>query len=194
MIEVGCWAHARRRVFEAVRTALEPATLLLALIRRLYALEREAKDRGLGVEARQELHRERSRPILERIGETLAELAPKHLPKSPMGEAIGYIRRQWRALGRYVENGELAIDNNATERALRMIAVGRKNWLFAGSDEGGRRAAILYSLIGTCKNIGVDAFAYLRDVIARVATHPMRRIEELTPRGWKAIQLGAAPA
>ena len=184
VIEVGCWAHARRYIFEAVKTALEPATELLAQIRRLYAVERAAKD--LDANLRRDLRQEKSAPILQQIEERLEAIAPHHLPKSPMGEAIGYARRQWRALTRYAEDGDLAIDNNAAENALRMVAVGRKNWMFVGSDAGGQRAAILYSLIGTCKRIGIDPFAYLRDVIARVSTHPMRRISELTPRGWKA--------
>lgn len=190
VIEVGCWAHARRYFFDAVKTALEPATELLAQIRRLYAVERAAKE--LDATTRRALRQEKSDPILTQIEETLETIAPHHLPKSPMGEAIGYARRQWRALTRYTEDGDFAIDNNASERALRMVAVGRKNWLFAGSDAGGRRAAILYSLIATCKRIGIDPFAYLRDVIARVSTHPMRRISELTPRGWKAELAGAA--
>ncbi len=190
VIEVGCWAHARRYFFEAVKTALEPATELLAQIRRLYAVERAAKD--LDANTRRELRQEKSDPILKQVEETLEEIAGRHLPKSPMGEAIGYARRQWRALTRYAEDGDLEIDNNASERALRMVAVGRKNWMFVGSDAGGHRAAILYSLIGTCKRIGIDPFAYLRDVIARVSTHPMRRIAELTPRGWKAELASAA--
>ncbi len=189
VIEVGCWAHARRYFYEAVKTALEPATELLALIRCLYGVERAAKD--LDAEARREIRQKKSSPLLDQVEETLKDLSPKHLPKSPMGEAIGYAQRQWRALTRYIDDGDLAIDNNASERALRMVAVGRKNWLFAGSDAGGRRAAILYSLIGTCKRIAIDPFAYLRDMIARVSTHPMRRISELTPRGWKA-ELAAA--
>jgi transposase len=194
VIEVGCWSHARRRFFEAVKTAIESATLALGLIRRLYAVEREAKTRALGIDDRRALRQEKSQPILDRLGETLADLGRRHLPKSPMGDAIGYAQRQWDALARYVEDGELEIDNNRSERALRIVAVGRKNWMFAGSDEGGRRAAILYSLVATCKNIGVDPFAYLRDVLSRIATHPMRRIEELTPRGWRAQQLAANPA
>ena len=193
VIEVGCWAHGRRYVFDAVKTALATATDLLALIRQLYAIEREAKELCLIGDARRDLRMQRSRPILGRIDETLTSEVSRHLPKSPMGEAIGYLRRQWRALTRFVDDGDLAIDNNASERALRMVAVGRKNYLFFGSDVGGRRAATLYSLVATCKNIGLDPFAYLRDVIARISTHPMRQIDELTPRGWKA-QLAAAPA
>lgn len=192
VIEVGCWAHARRYVFEAVQTALEPATHLLALIRRLYAVEREATTAQLDGPGRQALRAAHSRPMLATIDAQIMMLTPTVLPKSPLGEALGYLRRQWRALTRYTEDGALAIDNNAAERALRLVAVGRKNWLFAGSDAGGRRAALLYSLIGTCKVLGLDPFAYLRDVIARVATHPMRRIVELTPRGWQAQRLAAA--
>ena len=193
MIEVACWAHGRRYLFDAVKTALEAATDLLGLIRGLYAVERDAKRQGLAGDARRDLRAERSRPILARIEAQLATEVSRHLPKSPMGEAITYLRRQWRAFTRFLDDGDLAIDNNASERALRMVAIGRKNWMFAGSDAGGHRAAILYSLIATCKNIGVDPFAYLRDVIARISTHPMRRIEELTPRGWK-VQLTATPA
>src|SRR5229473_2715672 len=194
VVEVGCWAHARRYVFEAVQTALEPATHLLALIRRLYAVEREATTGQLDVAGRQALRAAQSRPVLATIHEQIATLTPTVLPKSPLGEALGYLRRQWRALTRYTEDGALAIDNNAAERALRVVAVGRKNWLFARSDAGGQRAALLYSLIGTCKHLGLDPFAYLRDVIGRVATHPMRRIAELTPHGWQAQRLAAAAA
>ena len=192
--EVGCWAHARRYVFEAVQTALEPATHLLALIRRLYAIEGEAHAAALDAPGRHALRVTESRPVLALIEEQIATLTPTVLPKSPFGEALGYLRRQWRALRRYTEDGALAIDNNAAERALRLVAVGRKNWMFAGSDAGGRRAALLYSLVGTCKHLGVDPFAYFRDVIGQVATHPMRRIAELTPRGWQAQRLAALAA
>jgi transposase len=192
--EVACWAHARRYVFEAVQTALEPATHLLALIRRLYAVERAAQGAALDGPRRQALRAAESRPVLAGIEEEIARLTPTVLPKSPFGEALGYLRRQWRALTRYTDDGALAIDNNASERALRLVAVGRKNWMFAGSDAGGRRAALLYSLIGTCKHLRIDPFVYLRDVISRVATHPMRRIAELTPRGWQAQRLLALAA
>jgi transposase len=186
IVEVACWAHARRYVRDAVATALQPATRLLALIRRLYAVERAAHD--FDPQARQARRQEESQPILDELNDTVVSLAGSCLPKSPLAEALGYVRRQWVALTRYVEDGRLSIDNNAAERALRRVAVGRKNWLFAGSDAGGRRAAILYSLIGTCQLIGVEPFAYLRDVIGKIPSHPNRRLLELTPRGWKAAQ------
>jgi len=187
IVEVGCWAHARRHIRDAMSTALQPAATLLALIRRLYAVERVAHD--CEPEARRARRQEESQPILEQLQEEMACLTDGCLPKSPLAEGLGYMRRQWTALTRYVQDGRLSIDNNAAERALRRVAVGRKNWLFAGSDAGGRRAAILYSLIGTCHLVGVEPFAYLRDVLTRIPSHPNRRLIELTPRGWQAAQL-----
>jgi transposase len=106
------------------------------------------------------------------------------LPKSPIGEAISYSRSNWTALSRYLEAEYLSIDNNASENAIRPIAVGRKNWLFCGSDRGGQTAATLMSLTSSCKSLGVEPFAYLRDVLDRVSTHPNSRIAELLPDRW----------
>ena len=107
------------------------------------------------------------------------------LPKSPLGEAIGYAVRQWGALTRYAEDGRLAIDNNPSERTLRHIAIGRKNWVFAGSHEGGRRAATIYSIVMTCKRNGIDPFAYLSSILDRLPSCPAKDLWHLTPRGWK---------
>ena len=115
---------------------------------------------------------QRSRPILEAIHAWLVAEQPKVLPKSPIGEAIGYALNHWNALIRPLEAGFLEIDNGASERAMKPVALGRKNWLFAGSDEGGKTAATLMSLCTTCKDLGIDPFAYLRDVLDRVSTHP----------------------
>ena len=106
------------------------------------------------------------------------------LPKSPLGEAVRYLTNQWAALQRFVDDGRLAIDNNRAENMLRTVAVGRKNWLFAGSFEGARRAALLYSLVQSCKLVDVSPFDYLKDVLLRIATHPQRLIGQLTPKGW----------
>lgn len=108
------------------------------------------------------------------------------LPKSPEGQAIAYTLSNWKALIRYCEDGDLEIDNNGAERSLRGVAVGRKNWLFFGSDNGGRTGAVLTSLIATCKRLGVDSFAYLRDIFERISTHPKSRLAELLPDQWKA--------
>jgi Ca-activated chloride channel family protein len=120
-------------------------------------------------------------PVAERERHRLEQ---EVLPRSPLGEALRYVDNQWRALQRYTEDGRLQIDNNGAERQLRAVAVGRKNWLFAGSMEGAKRAALLYSLIQSCQLAGVDPFQYLQDVLLRIATHPHARIAELTPLGW----------
>jgi transposase len=107
------------------------------------------------------------------------------LPKSPMGEAITYVMNQWKALNIYTTDGELNIDNNVSENALRRIAVGRKNWLFCGSDNGGRTAAILFGLVASCQRHHVEPFAYLKDVLTRIAAHPHNRLADLLPDRWK---------
>ena len=122
--------------------------------------------------------------MLDKINLWLRERTKDTLPKSPLGEAISYARNQWAALLRFLEDGALKIDNNAAENALRPIAVGRKNYLFIGSEHGGRRAAILYTLIRTCKRHGINPWEYLRDILIRISTHPASRIDELLPHRW----------
>jgi transposase len=189
IVEVGCWAHARRRFKEAVRTSPREGTQVLVWIGELYGLERSAKKKGLDDEQRQKMRAQQARPILGRIHEYLKQIATTALPKSPLGEAIGYSLRQWEALTRYTEDGALNIDNNGAENALRPVVLGRKNWLHIGSEAAAHRTMVL---LQTCKAHQVDPFAYLRDVIERVSTHPMSRIEELTPRRWKEIRQQAA--
>ena len=183
VVEVGCWAHARRYFWDA--KASDPARGLpaLAFIQQLYAVEAEAK--GLDADARRARRQADALPVLARFKLWLDEQADRVLPKSPIGEAVGYTRAQWTALTQYCEDGALAIDINAAERALRRVVTGRKNWLFCGSDEGGKRAAILYSVVATCKAHGLDPWAYLRDVLERIPTHPNPHRAELLPRNWK---------
>ena len=187
--EVGCWAHARRRFFEARDADPMRAMVVLAYIRLLYDVERETRDRALDTAGRRVLRQERSVPILADIEAYLRREQPHVLPKSPIGDAIGYALHNWAALVRYTEDGDLAIDNNAAERSLRGVAVGRKNWMFFGSDTGGRTAALLTSLVTTCKRLQVEPFAYLRDVFDRISAHPVSRLEELLPDQWQAAQL-----
>jgi transposase len=184
VIELGCWAHARRYFFEAKDTDSERSLLALAYVQQLYQVEDEAKD--LTPDERKKMRQERSSPVLESFKRWLDREGMSVLPQSPLGKAFHYAQAQWIALTRYVADGDLDIDNNIAERALRGVAVGRKNWLFAGSDEGGKRAAVVYTLVESCKRIDVDPFEYLRDVIDRIATYPMNRIDELTPIGWKS--------
>lgn len=181
VLEIGCWAHARRRFVEAFMTDSTPARMI-ACIQQLYDVERAAAD--LTPEARQARRQEQSVPVLAQIDTERARLAPIVLPKSPVGDGLRYLTNQWAALQRFVEDGRLAIDNNRAENQMRIVALGRKNWLFAGSFEGARRAALLYSLVQSCKLIDVSPFLYLKDVLLRVATHPQRLIHQLTPRRW----------
>ena len=191
VVEVGCFAHARRKFFDARTSDPERAHEALARIRLLYAVE--AAGKGLDEAGRLALRRERSVPLLERLGTWLDEQARVVLPKSPIGGAIGYARSNWAALNRFTEAGYLAIDNNASERAVKPVALGRKNWLFAGSEGGGRTAAILFSLASTCKALKIDPFAYLRDVLDRVCTHPARRVADLLPDRWGTLRSGSEP-
>jgi hypothetical protein len=159
---------------------------MLAMIGKLYEVERQAKEEDLDIIALREIRQEQSKPVLEEISGRLDDWSIEVLPKSPIGQAVGYARGQWIALNRYIDDGDLDIDNNLAERVLRAVAIGRRNWLFAGSDAGAERAAIIYSLIASCKLCEIDPFEYLRDVLDRVSTHPAKRIIELTPSGWKS--------
>jgi transposase len=201
IVEVGCWMHARRKFYDARTSDPVRSHLLLAWVVGLYEVEEDAKkarkkhpewDDAAWHAYRHELRLERSRPILDAIGAWLKSEQPKVLPKSPIGEAIGYALNHWEALIRPLEAGFLEIDNGESERALKPVAIGRRNWLFAGSDNGGKTASVLMSLCATCKAWNIDPFAYLRDVLDRVSTHPMSRIEELLPDRWKPLE-GAGP-
>lgn len=183
--EVACWAHGRRRFVEGRDTDRSRADAVLALVRGLYQVERDAAE--MSAQERQSMRQERSVPILAKLDEQRRQYAKEVLPKSPIGEALRYMDNQWTALNRYVVDGRLLIDNNNAERELRHVAVGRKNWMFSGRFEGARRTAILYTLVSCCRLQDIDPFTYFRDVVLRVATHPQSRIAELTPRAWKLV-------
>jgi transposase len=182
VIEVACWAHARRRFVLALEGGEPRAAAILSLVQQLYQVEREAG--SLSFDERRALRQARSVPILAQIDEKRRALAETALPKSPLGDALRYLDNQWTALQRFVEDGRLRPDNNGAESQLRAVAVGRKNWLFAGRMAGAHRAAVLYTLIQSCKLAGVEPFAYLKDILLRVASHPQARIAELTPKAW----------
>jgi transposase len=181
--EVGCWAHARRRFFDAQLTDRERALIGLGFIKKLYEADRVAMKMP-PVRRTGERHR-LCTPILDAFKQWLDAEAFVVLPKAPIADAIGYVRNQWGALTRFVKDARLKLDNNIAERQLRRVAVGRKNWLFAGSENGAERGCVLYSLLATCKLHGVNPFEYLRDVIMRVGSHPARDVLELNPKAWK---------
>lgn len=187
IIEAACWAHARRYFVDALPGDRARAQFAVDTIRRLYAVEDEARE--LSDDARRNLRQAKSQPILDKFKEWLEAEAPRVLPKSDIAQAIRYALEQWDALKRYLEDGILEIDNNRAERALRCVAVGRKNWMFAGSDEGAKRAAIHYSIIATCKDHGINPFAYMRDVFDRVSTTPLSELHTLLPDEWQRAQL-----
>jgi hypothetical protein len=179
VIEVGCWAHARRKFVEAERTSPRAAHEAVARIRQLYDIEHAGKT--FDAAARRSLRQEQAAPRLSALHDWLDEAAVTALPKSPLGEAIAYARNQWAALNVYVTNGDLAIDNNAAERAVKPFALGRKNWLFFGSDDGGRRLAILSSFTATCQQFGVNPWTWLQQTLTRLPTTPAAALPTLLP-------------
>ena len=191
MTEVGCWMHSRRYFFKAAESDEQHMGPALHLIARLYAVEDRAKALSLTAEQRLALRQRVSARLLGKLHQYLLELQQEVLPKSPSGAAVRYALNQWEALKRFLEDGELEIDNGATERANRDIAIGRGNWTFFGSDNGGKTAAVLRSFIATCKRCGVEPFAWFRDVLSRIAQHSITRLSELLPQNWKPL---ASPA
>jgi len=184
-IEVGCWMHARRYFVRAVEADDLRALPAVAQIRALYGVEREAKQTGLDAEGRRALREEKARPLLLELEQWLEALAPRATPKSPLGQAIGYARNRWPALVRYLENGRLEIDNGEVERLVRLVALGRKNYLFAGSDAGAERAAVAYTVLATATLHELDPWAYVKDVLEKISDDwPMRELDRLLPDRW----------
>lgn len=178
--EAACWAHVRRKFYDLEQAHKSPvAKEALERIGALYAVESDIN--GRSPEERREIRNTRSRPLLESLKQWLEETLGKLSKKSDTTLAVRYTLGRWDALLRYCDDGRLEIDNNAAERALRAVALGRKNYLFAGSDRGGESAAAIYSLIGTAKLNGIDPESYLRNVLSLVAEHPINRIDQLLP-------------
>ena len=184
MTEVGCWMHARRYFFKALESDEPHMGPALHLIARLYAVEERAKVLSLTAEQRFALRQRVSARLLGKLHQYLLELQQEVLPKSPSGAAVRYALNQWEALTRFVEDGELEIDNGATERANRDIALGRGNWTFFGSDNGGKTAAVLRSFVASCKRCGVEPFAWFHDVLSRIPSHSITRLGEFIPHNW----------
>jgi len=191
IVEVACNAHARRKFYEARSSDARRAHQALAYYGQLYELERHAKD--FSEEQRLQMRQDLAVPILERFQQWLKEQRDQVLPKSPMAEAIGYALNNWGALVRYTEAGFLAIDNNVSEREMKRVAIGRKNWLFVGSPQGGATAAVLLSFTSTCQRLGVEPWAYLQDVLSRLPTLPAAPLADLLPDRWQAARTATVP-
>jgi transposase len=201
IVEVGCWAHARNKFKEAQSTDPERVAAAKAWVRQLYDVEDEAQaviaaqelTGAAAAAVRLRLRQEKSVPRLTDLRQWLLAQRDLVLPKSPIAAAINYVLNQWEALQCYTTDGDLHIDNNVSERTLKLIGMGRINWLFLGSDKGGQTAAVLFSFTATCKHLGIDTWTYLKDVLERIPTHPAERLAELLPHRWQAARLAAAP-
>jgi transposase len=190
--EVACNAHARRKFHEARGSDLLRSHQALAYYGQLYALERAANTNQFDDAQRLQMRQDFAVPTLEKFHAWLVEQHAQVLPKSPMAEAIGYALNNWTALIRYTEAGFLSIDNNLAEREMKRIAIGRKNWMHVGSDKGGQTAAVLFSFTSTCHRLGIEPWAYLQDVLARLPATPAERLGELLPDRWQAARQQAA--
>lgn len=206
VVEAGCLAHARRKFYDARLEDPLAALPALALIRELYGVERSAKEQWPALlqarpdpgelaraeAARLALRQEKSAPLWVQLEQSIRALQGRGLPKSGLGQAVGYALNHFAALGRFLLAGNVSIDNNAAERAIRPLALGRKNWLQLGSRRGGRAAAVLFTLVQSARRHGIDPFAYLRDLLTRIPSHPHSRIYELFPDNWLRLRQEAA--
>ena len=183
-----CMAHARRKFFEAKNNNPAVAQYALEQIGLLYAIERKAKEQQLTADEIFELRQAEAVPILESLGKWMKETYLISLPKSTIGKALGYNIKRWPELKIYASDGKLNIDNNPVENSIRPVAIGRKNYLFAGSHEAAERSAMLYSFLGTCKLNSINPFIWLQDVLRRISNHPINKIEELLPQNWKPLE------
>jgi hypothetical protein len=183
LLHLMCWAHARRKFFE--QKDLEPPFVdqVLGLIKELYMVERDALE--MKPKERKNIRMDKSAPVLEKIKMLLSERSKTMLPKNPLSEAINYTLNHWQQLTAYLQDGRLPIDNNLVENSIRPVAIGRKNWLFAGSPEGAQRMALIYSLVTTCKLNGINPYEYFVDILSKVASYPATKIAGLTPLNWK---------
>ena len=184
MTHLGCWAHVRRKFHDIRMSFPDEAHWVLATIQKLYKIEKQA--RHLDATERQQLRQEEAKPIVDVIFTWCQQQQTQAMPKSGLGEAVNYTLNLTKALNRYLEDGDLQIDNNGCERSLRGIAVGRKNWLFTGSPAGGKAAAAIFSLIASCQLHGVEPLAYLTDVMTRLPATPISQVEQFLPDRWNA--------
>jgi transposase len=180
----GCWAHVRRKFYEAREQAPHVSGWFLRQIQHLYQVEAALREKKSGPALRAAMRANASRPIVERLHRALVRHKTRHLPKSPLGQAIDYALAQWSTLGVYLGDGRVEIDNNRVENAIRPTAVGKKNWLFMGEAGAGQRGAILYTVVESCRRRGLDPYAYLKDVLTRLPAMTNHQIPEILPATW----------
>ena len=189
MTTYGCLAHARRKFYDCRTYEPEKAEHVLKQLGRVYKVERDLREEGADAARRRAVRQEKAAPVLNALKPWLE--ANRGLPKSPWGKATEYTLGLWPRLIRYLEEGRVELDNNLIENTLRPLALGRKNYLFAGSHDTAQRAAVIYSLLGTCKLHGVNPQQWLTDVFQRIPTHPAKRVEELLPHHWQKARQAA---
>ena len=181
-------AHARRYFTEALNNDADRANFVLERIQQLYAIEHSCKEMALTNDQRKEVREKEAVPILDELGKWMKAQYIETLPKSPIGKALAYSIERWDKLSLYTTDGMLNIDNNPVENSIRPVAIGRKNYLFCGSHDAAKRTAMLYSLLGTCKMHGVNPFVWLKDILERTPSFPIKNIKELLPHTWAQAQ------
>lgn len=186
---VFCMAHSRRKFTEALKDNREKASYVLGRMQVLYALERHMREENMDWEQRTVLRREKAMPVLEELGKWLDENIMQVRPSSPLGQAIAYSKARWAGLSAYAMHGQIEIDNNLIENSIRPLAIGRKNYLFAGSHKAAEMTAAMYSLMACCKKNGVNEFEWLKDVFERIQSHKQKDLYQLLPNNWKEFRL-----
>jgi hypothetical protein len=190
----GCWSHARRKFVDALEEGTPAASQIVEELRKLYLIERHAREQKLDAAQRKALRQEKAAPILTALKPWLEGQLDQGLPQSPLGKAVRYTLAEWSALTRYLEDGRVEIDNNLTENAIRPSAVGKKNWLFIGHPEAGWRSAVIYSVIVSCRRLGIDPWEYMRDVLRRLPSMKQSEIASILPGRWKPASTERVPS
>jgi transposase len=185
IILLHCMAHARRKFSETLQNDKHRSEYVLEYMQQLYAIEEHARDNKLSFDETYQLRQQKAVPILEHLGKWMKEAYMQVTPKSSIGKALAYSIERWAALSLYTSNGMLHIDNNPVENSIRPVAIGRKNYLFAGSHDAAQESAMIYSLLGTCKIHNINPWEWLKDVLTRLPDHPINKIKELLPHNWK---------
>jgi hypothetical protein len=185
LTEVGCWVHARRKFDEAASSRPQEATEIMARIAKLYQVEKQCLE--MDHEDRRRFREQHARQVIDVIFERLEDLKAETIPSEPLRKALDYALNQREALYRYLEDGRLKPDNNTSENAIRPLALGRKNWLFAGSERGARATALFLGLIQSCKACQVNPWQYFDDILRRIMSHPVNQLRELLPDQWKTL-------